>query len=182
MMCWIKKNSLAVFTMGILLSTVHATQAQQLWTVNHPPNDPHKAAPTNDNKAEPPKKIADPTELLKTINALKDRICSLKENLSRLNVMTEANAGATITTVPTVPVRQVANDLKKQVATLKEEVNKQDGVLSFLRDVEVSGIIDGYYSYNNNKVDLFTQGRAFDVRHNAFSCNWEKSQLRRKTP
>lgn len=50
-------------------------------------------------------------------------------------------------------------------------------MLKFFRDVEVSGIVDGYYSYNNNKVDMFTQGRAFDVRHNAFSLQLAKFTL-----
>ena len=52
-------------------------------------------------------------------------------------------------------------------------------MLKFFRDVEVSGIVDGYYSYNNNKVDMFTQGRAFDVRHNAFSLQLAKLTLQK---
>ncbi|NOT62309.1 MAG: outer membrane beta-barrel protein [Acidobacteria bacterium] len=54
------------------------------------------------------------------------------------------------------------------------------GALNFFKDVEVSGIVDGYYSYNSNKVDLFSQGRAFDVRHNAFSLQMAKISFERK--
>jgi hypothetical protein len=54
------------------------------------------------------------------------------------------------------------------------------GTLNFFKEVEVSGIVDGYYSYNNNKVDLFTQGRAFDVRHNAFSLQLASVRFERK--
>jgi hypothetical protein len=57
---------------------------------------------------------------------------------------------------------------------------KDDGALSFFKDVEVSGIVDGYYGYNSNKVDMFTQGRAFDVRHNAFSLQLAKLTMERK--
>ena len=54
------------------------------------------------------------------------------------------------------------------------------GALNFFKDVEVSGLVDGYYSFNNNKVDLFSQGRAFDVRHNAFSLQMAKVSFEKK--
>ena len=52
--------------------------------------------------------------------------------------------------------------------------------LNFFKDVEVSGIVDGYYGYNSNKVDLSSQLRAFDVRHNAFSLQLAKLAFERK--
>jgi Putative beta-barrel porin-2, OmpL-like. bbp2 len=78
-----------------------------------------------------------------------------------------------------VPVSQQA---PAPAATPAPAPKKDDnaGALNFFKDVEVSGIVDGYYSFNNNKVDLFSQGRAFDVRHNAFSLQMAKISFERK--
>jgi hypothetical protein len=62
-----------------------------------------------------------------------------------------------------------SSDTVKEVAALQDEAKQNSQLLKFLKDVEIIGVIDGYYSYNTNQVDMFTQGRAFDVRHNAFS-------------
>ena len=55
------------------------------------------------------------------------------------------------------------------MVALQDEAKQNSQLLKFLKDVEINGVVDGYYSYNTNQVDMFTQGRAFDVRHNAFS-------------
>ncbi|HYE74695.1 MAG TPA: outer membrane beta-barrel protein, partial [Blastocatellia bacterium] len=145
-------------------------------------NDPAKVATsTTESKAEPAKKTVDPAEVLKTVVALEERIRQLEEKLAALNSGSTANASATAApgSAP-APTAQQTADLSKEVATLKEEVKKNEGLLGFLKDIEVSGVVDGYYSYNNNKVDMFTQGRAFDVRHNAFSLQLAKVTLEKK--
>lgn len=120
-------------------------------------------------------------ELTKTVEALEERIRQLEERLAKLT--TEPAKTAAPEAVKTAVVKATeAAAIKTEISALqddakKEEAKKNEGILKFFRDVEVSGIVDGYYSYNNNKVDMFTQGRAFDVRHNAFSLQLAKVTL-----
>ncbi|MBL8207497.1 MAG: porin [Blastocatellia bacterium] len=163
----------------VALLLINPVFAQQLAALTTTTNDSAKTATAT--KTEPAKKAVDPAELEKTINALEERIRQLEEKLAKVNT-TETPKAVAPTAIAAVPAAVVAaqDDLKKEVATLKEEVKKNEGFLGFLKDVEVSGVVDGYYSYNNNKVDMFTQGRAFDVRHNAFSLQMGKISLEKK--
>src|SRR5262245_50789321 len=97
----------------------------------------------------------------------------------RAKMEAAATPSETVAGPPTPLKAEEVAEVKKEVAALQEEAKKSDGILKFFRDVEVSGIVDGYYSYNNNKVDMFTQGRAFDVRHNAFSMQLAKLTLQK---
>lgn len=132
----------------------------------------------SETKNEPTK-----TETARVIEALEERIRLLEEKLTKL---TEGPAQPPVASVARVtPVASVAPVASTAAPTAKVEVQdaakKDDNpTLNFFKDVEVSGIVDGYYSYNNNKVDMFTQGRAFDVRHNAFSLQLAKITLERK--
>lgn len=157
--------------LGLLL--VNATFAQQLAALTTTRNDATKTSA----KTEPAKKTVDPAELERTIHALEDRLRQLEEKLARVTAAETPKAAPAASAAVTTTAQ---DDLKKEVATLKEEVKKNEGFLGFLKDVEVSGVVDGYYSYNNNKVDMFTQGRAFDVRHNAFSLQMGKISLEKK--
>lgn len=148
-----------------LLSCLLTLAALILWGLPSHAQPLPAVAASNDAKTETAGKAVVPADLLKTIAALEERLRQLEEKLTPPNTAT---------------VAQSSDDLKKEVATLKDEVKKTEGLLGFLREVEVSGIVDGYYSYNNNKVDLFTQGRAFDVRHNAFSLQLAKITLEKK--
>ena len=150
--------------------------AQQLAALATTTNDPVKTATAA--KSEPAKKTVDPVELEKVVNALEERIRQLEEKLAKATAAETAKAGPA--TAPAAAATAAQDDLKKEVATLKEDIKKNEGFLGFLKDVEVSGVVDGYYSYNNNKVDMFTQGRAFDVRHNAFSLQLGKISLEKK--
>lgn len=163
----------------VALLLINPVFAQQLAALTTTTNDSAKTATAT--KTEPAKKAVDPAELEKTINALEERIRQLEEKLAKVNTSEtpKAVAPAAVAAVPAAVVA-AQDDLKKEVATLKEEVKKNEGFLGFLKDVEVSGVVDGYYSYNNNKVDMFTQGRAFDVRHNAFSLQMGKISLEKK--
>lgn len=123
-------------------------------------------------------------EVARLIDALEERIKVLEAKLAKAEAGGTPAAVAKAATSPVtvaVPTVDDIADLKKEVASMKEEVKKDQGnFANFFRNVEVSGLVDGYYSYNNNKVDMFTQGRAFDVRHNAFSLQLAKVTLERK--
>lgn len=169
----------------VALLLTNSAFAQQLAVVNATANDSAKKAAAV--KPDPTKKTIDAAELEKTVNALEERIRQLEEKLAKLNAAEAAKPAATVATATTAAavvtpsaVAVAQDDLKKEVATLKEEVKKNEGFIGFLKDVEVSGVVDGYFSYNNNKVDMFTQGRAFDVRHNAMSLQLAKISLEKK--
>ncbi len=100
-------------------------------------------------------------ELAKTVELLEQRIRQLEARLARLDDPVKPASD-------TAKASEVA-EIKKEIAAIQDDAKKNDGLKKFFRDVEVSGIVDGYYSFNNNKADMFTQGRAFDVRHNSFS-------------
>jgi hypothetical protein len=120
-------------------------------------------------------------EMSKLIEALEERIRQLEAKLAKMEApqTPDVASSAVRTTAPAVEKADDVAEIKKEVAAIQEEAKKNDGALRFLRDIEVSGIVDGYYSYNNNKVDMFTQGRAFDVRHNAFSLQLAKLTLQK---
>ena len=123
-----------------------------------------RGAAVNSAVARP---VAD--ELAKIIEALEERIRQLEARLAKLD-------GDPVKPTDVAKATEVA-EIKKEIAAIQDDAKKNDGLMKFFRDVEVSGIVDGYYSFNNNKVDMFTQGRAFDVRHNSFSLQLAKLTL-----
>lgn len=141
---------------------------------------------TASTKAEGKAEGKDFGEMVKVIEALEERVRQLEAKLAKMDAAatTGAATGDAVNTAVKAPSNIPPNsedvaEVKKEVAAIQEEAKKNEGVLKFFRDVEVSGIVDGYYSYNNNKVDMFTQGRAFDVRHNAFSMQLAKLTLQK---
>jgi len=135
----------------------------------------------SENKAESKSEAkTNSAEMAKMIEALEERVRQLEAKLAKMeSAQTTEVAAAAKATAPVVGKPDDVAEIKKEVAAIQEEAKKNDGVLKFFRDVEVNGVVDGYYSYNNNKVDLFTQGRAFDVRHNAFSLQLAKVTLQK---
>jgi Putative beta-barrel porin-2, OmpL-like. bbp2 len=122
-----------------------------------------------------------PAETAKMIEALEERIRLLEEKLARLSGGAPALTAKTGDEIKSSEVKADAIDeIRKEVQDMKEESKKNESFSNFFRSVELSGVVDGYYSYNNNEVDMFTQGRAFDVRHNAFSLQLAKLTLERK--
>lgn len=115
-------------------------------------------------------------DMLKLVGALEERVRQLEAKLAKAEATQTADVAGSVKTV--TKADEVA-EIKKEVAAIQEEARKNEGALKFFRDVEVSGVVDGYYGFNNNKVDMFTQGRAFDVRHNAFSLQLAKLTLQR---
>ncbi|MGH9752712.1 MAG: outer membrane beta-barrel protein [Blastocatellia bacterium] len=121
-------------------------------------------------------------EMSKLVEALEERVRQLEAKLAKMDAVKTtdtATAEAVKTDVKAPPGDEAVAEVKKEVAAIQEEAKKNDGILKFFRDVEVSSIVDGYYSYNNNKVDMGAQGRAFDVRHNAFSMQLAKLTLQK---
>jgi hypothetical protein len=130
-----------------------------------------------DEKAAPTKvEGKDYGDMLKLVEALEERVRQLEAKLAKVEATQTADVAGAVKTV--AKADEVAA-VKKEIATIQEEAKRSEGALKFFRDVEVSGIVDGYYSFNNNKVDMFTQGRAFDVRHNAFSLQLAKLTLQK---
>jgi len=117
-------------------------------------------------------------EMAKTVEALEERVRQLEEKLARLNQGTPTTEVPAA--LPAVAATKI-DDTAKSVSAIvvQDDAKKNEGVLKFFRNTEVSGIVDGYYSYNNNKVDMHTQGRVFDVRHNAFSLQLAKLTLQK---
>jgi putative OmpL-like beta-barrel porin-2 len=131
------------------------------------------------NKAKTENKTGPKTNTIETakeIEALEERIRLLEERIARLSEGTSAVKAKTGDEVNPDEITEI----KKEVRDMKEESKKNESFTNFFRSVEVSGVVDGYYSFNNNEVDMFTQGRAFDVRHNAFSLQLAKLTLERK--
>ncbi len=134
------------------------------------------------------------TETGRIIELLEERLRALEEKISQLTgvgstptkdaVVTttaaEAAAGSFAVKVPVIGATVAPVAATNTVITQDAKPDPNAGVLNFFKDVEVSGIVDGYYGYNSNKVDMFTQNRAFDVRHNAFSLQLASIRLERK--
>jgi hypothetical protein len=99
---------------------------------------------------------------------LRRRVKELEERLGKLEARQSAagdEAGSTSAKTPvpeTNPSPVAEPDAKSADA----------GILGFFKEVEVSGFIDGYYSYNFNKPAGRTNVlRNFDTRHNQFALN-----------
>jgi hypothetical protein len=121
-------------------------------------------------------------DMLKLVEVLEERIRQLEARLAKIETPQNPDVAAANAVKSTAKAPSSVDDvaeIKKEVAAIQEEAKKNEGALKFFRDIEVSGIVDGYYSFNNNKVDMFTQGRAFDVRHNAFSVQLAKLTLQK---
>ena len=140
---------------------------------DHKVNETKKADAKAETKPETKK---DAAENSRVIEALEERIRQLEEKLTALTNGAPAKAAPAAS-----PAATATNNAVSAAPVVQEPAKKDDNpTLNFFKDVEVSGLVDGYYSYNNNKVDMFTQGRAFDVRHNAFSLQLAKVTLERK--
>jgi len=175
-------SSTAVFAHDVRLARTDLSVLAKFSKGNLANDETAKKSGANkpENKADNKENAA---ETAKMIESLEERIRQLEEKLAKLTGETAKSDVAKPETVSAAKSEEVAA-IKKEIAAVQddaktEEAKQNAGVLKFFRDVEVSGIVDGYYSYNNNKVDMFTQGRAFDVRHNAFSLQLAKLTLQK---
>jgi len=120
-------------------------------------------------------------EMVRLITELESRIQQLEQRLATLSASAaEPTHIIRVEQGPASAPAQAASPtekIEKEVADLKEEAKQNGQFLKFLKDVQVTGVVDGYYSYNTNQVDMFTQGRAFDVRHNSLSLQMARLGL-----
>ncbi|MBX3279243.1 MAG: porin [Acidobacteria bacterium] len=121
----------------------------------------------------------DAEELVRIVTALEERIRDLE---AKLAVKTSSAAPISPNLAETINEQTVQiADLKKEVSTIQEDAKKNSGFVNFFREVEVSGLVDGYYSYNFNRPDgRVNTGRAFDTQDNSFSLNLAKFTLEKQ--
>lgn len=121
----------------------------------------------------------DAEELVRIVTALEERIRDLE---AKLAVKTSSAAPISPNLAETINEQTVQiADLKKEVSTIQEDAKKNSGFVNFFREVEVSGLVDGYYGYNFNRPDgRVNTGRAFDTQDNSFSLNLAKFTLEKQ--
>ncbi len=163
-----RRLCLWVAVWSLAASFAGAVCAQQLGALGASDKEVTKVDREKDKASE--NKI-DPTELVKTIAALEERLKQLEAKLAGLDDGAGKNT----------PSATEITEIKKEVAAIQEETKKNASFLNFFRDVEVSGIVDGYYSYNfNHPENNFNLGRNFDFRHNSFNLNLAKITFEKK--
>lgn len=177
----ISRRTIGHLALGLSLTLAPLTGSVRAEELNEKAKDKAVEETRKDKDAAKPETKGNTPEAAKLIEALEERVRQLEEKLAKLTgptAPTPAPVTAGATTTPAAPNAAVA--VKPELAVQDTAKKDEHPVLNFFKDVELSGIVDGYYSYNNNKVDMFTQGRAFDVRHNAFSLQLAKLTLERK--
>ncbi|HEY6401007.1 MAG TPA: hypothetical protein VI479_06340, partial [Blastocatellia bacterium] len=88
-------------------------------------------------------------DMLKLVDALEERIRQLEAKLAKMETTQTADVAGS---VKTVTKADEVTEIKKEIAAIQEEAKKNEEAFKFFRDVEFSGVVDGYYSFNNNKV------------------------------
>ena len=177
----ISRRAIGHLALGLSLTLAPLTGSVRADELNEKAKDKavEETRKDKDKDAAKPETKGHTPEAAKLIEALEERVRQLEEKLAKLTGPTApAPTTAGATTTPATP--NTAVEAKPEIAVQDTVKKEEHPVLNFFKDVELSGIVDGYYSYNNNKVDMFTQGRAFDVRHNAFSLQLAKLTLERK--
>ena len=171
------RRTVGHLALGLSLMLAPLTGSVRADELNAKSKDKAAEETRKEKDAAKPETKGNTPEAAKLIEALEERVRQLEEKLAKMNGPT-ATAPASVPNATAAPSAAVT--AKPEIAVQDPAKKDEHPVLNFFKDVELSGIVDGYYSYNNNKVDMFTQGRAFDVRHNAFSLQLAKMTLERK--
>jgi hypothetical protein len=92
------------------------------------------------------------------------------------------NQGARLALVAAIVSACTARQASAQQTGAASAQSTESAVLTFFKNTEVSGFVDGYYSYNFNKPATRRAGieRNFDVQHNSFSLNLAEVALEKK--
>ncbi|HYJ47218.1 MAG TPA: outer membrane beta-barrel protein, partial [Pyrinomonadaceae bacterium] len=123
--------------------------------VNHQPVRAQQASASENTET---------AELRRRVRELEERLGKLEAERATSSSGTTAN-GSLVAAPPVEP----AGAKEPEPAKAKSQ---DGGILDFFRKVEVSGFIDGYYSYNFNKPSGRTNVlRNFDTRNNEFALN-----------
>src|SRR5882724_88742 len=115
---------------------------------------------------------------------LRRRVKELEERLNKLEAE-QSPRNVPVSFVKTVLPGDVNPSPATNLASPAQEDDKsksQDkGVLNFFREVEFSGFVDGYYSYNFNKpAGRVNVLRNFDTRSNQFALNLAEVVIEKK--
>lgn len=122
--------------------------------------------------AQQPSPAADAAET----QELRSRIQVLEERLEKLEAEKRKESTATTNSKATPTTDELPTPETQPTATANSS-----GVLDFFKEVEVSGFVDGYYSYNFNKPAGRTNVlRNFDVRNNEFALNLAELVVEKK--
>jgi hypothetical protein len=104
---------------------------------------------------------------------LRRRVKELEDRLEKLETRQPADAASeSASSTATTPATPPPTD---------KPASQDGGILGFFKEVEVSGFVDGYYSYNFNKPAGRTNAlRNFDVRNNEFALNLAEIVIEKK--
>ncbi len=124
-----------------------------------------------------------PTNSSETVE-LRRRVKELEERLKKLEAAQPSNGASVSSDKATIPVGVTpppATNPSPSTQADDKAKSKDQGVLDFFREVEVSGFIDGYYGYNFNKpAGRVNVLRNFDTRSNQFALNLAEVVIEKK--
>jgi hypothetical protein len=177
-----------------------STQAPNQVAVNTDPKTPppptdEKAVPKPDRKPGEAVTAEELNEMRMTIKLLSERVRELEDRLNRAGAGPAGGTAATTTGAPAATAGGTA--LPASVAGLPgnapaantggtvpvQEPKDPNGFTSMFRNTEISGFIDAYYGFNNNRPanttnpqDIFAGNlfRNFDSKHNQMNLNMVK--------
>jgi len=115
---------------------------------------------------------------------LRRRVKELEERLNKLEAAQLPNTGRVSFDKTTFTVGPTPSPVTNPAPPAQDDdkaKSKDQGVLNFFREVEVSGFIDGYYGYNFNKpAGRINVLRNFDTRSNQFALNLAEVVIEKK--
>ncbi len=113
---------------------------------------------------------------------LRRRVKELEERLEKLEARKSEEPASVPAASVAVDAGEAAEAKTSPPLTQPKDAKSQDeGFLDFFRRVEVSGFVDGYYSYNFNKPAGRTNVlRNFDTRNNQFALNMAEIVFEKK--
>jgi hypothetical protein len=127
--------------------------------------------------------LSAPPDSSETVD-LRRIVKDLEERLNKLEAAQRPNSGSVSSDRTTFPVGATPSPATNPASPAQgdDKVKSTDqGPLSFFREVEVSGFIDGYYGYNFNKpADRLNVLRNFDTRSNQFALNLAEIVIEKK--
>ncbi len=157
-----------------------------------PPTTDDKAAPKPERKPGEPVSAEELNEMRMTIKLLSERVRELEERLNRPGAASATAAGGTAPAspatggmaLPAAVAGLPGNAPASNTGTVPvQEPKDPNGFTQIFRNTEISGFIDAYYGFNNNRPanttnpqDIFAGNlfRNFDAKHNQMNLNMVK--------
>lgn len=127
-------------------------------------------------------------ELRRRIKELEERLEKLEARQQPPSETAAATPAITNASLTTAPQTTTPADAPKETAAATASTQTADpgqtagdGVLGFFKQVEVTGFVDGYYSYNFNKpFGRLNQLRSYETRNNEFALNLAEIAFEKK--